>query len=186
MSMQSNRWTRYSCARVKQTRAAHCAKPGAGCQTVDRGGHRPGGGDRGGGLPPLARTYHMGALRSGLAIGEVQALLNPHVGSGERGVSPGSPRVVDRGGNRLGGGGSARRYPGKTLPGHDELLVRTGRALTDCPPTRITTVFRGGGGRLTADRPIVPESDVRLLNWTVSSQVSLPNVRAYGARPLPP
>jgi len=34
----------------------------------------------------------MGALRSGLAIGEVQARLNPHVGSGERGVSPGSPR----------------------------------------------------------------------------------------------
>ena len=33
----------------------------------------------------------MGALRSGLAIGEVQALLNPHVDSGERGVSPGSP-----------------------------------------------------------------------------------------------
>jgi len=26
----------------------------------------------------------MGAMRSGLAIGEVQALLNPHVGSGDR------------------------------------------------------------------------------------------------------
>jgi len=33
----------------------------------------------------------MHALRSGLAIGEVQVLLNSHVGSGGRGVSPGSP-----------------------------------------------------------------------------------------------
>ena len=32
----------------------------------------------------MARTYHMGAMRSGLAIGEVQALLNPHVGPGDR------------------------------------------------------------------------------------------------------
>ena len=39
----------------------------------------------------MARTYPMGALRSGLAIGEVQALVNPCTGSGERGVSPGSP-----------------------------------------------------------------------------------------------
>jgi len=30
-------------------------------------------------------------MRSGLAIGEVQVLLNSHVGSGGRGVSPGSP-----------------------------------------------------------------------------------------------
>ena len=37
----------------------------------------PGWGDRGGGLPPLARTYHVGAMRSWLVIGEVQALLNP-------------------------------------------------------------------------------------------------------------
>ena len=44
----------------------------------------------------------MGALHSGLATGEVQALLDPHVGSddpvpthlsmgGERGLAPGSP-----------------------------------------------------------------------------------------------
>ena len=39
----------------------------------------------------MARTYPMGAMRSGLAIGEVQALVNPCTGSGERGVSPGSP-----------------------------------------------------------------------------------------------
>ncbi|SAI88248.1 hypothetical protein MBBA_1393 [Methanoculleus bourgensis] len=80
--------------------------------------------------------------------------------------------------------GAVWRYPGKNLSGHDELLVRTGRARTDCPPTRFTTVFRGGG-RLTADRPIVPQTDVHLLNWTVSSRVSIPNVSAYGADPLP-
>ena len=68
------------------------------------------------------------------------------------------------------------------VPGHDELPEPTGRALTDCPPTWIKTVFQGDG-RLTADRPIVPETDVRLLNWTVSSRVSIPNVRAYGACP---
>ncbi|CVK34069.1 protein of unknown function [Methanoculleus bourgensis] len=38
---------------------------------------------------------------------------------------------------------------------------------------------------MTADRPIVPETDVRLLNWTVSSRVSIPNVSAYGARSPP-
>ena len=48
----------------------------------------------------MAQTYHMGALRSGLAIGEVQARLNPMLVlvivptrlsvSGERGVSPAS------------------------------------------------------------------------------------------------
>ena len=76
-----------------------------------------------------------------------------------------------------------RRYrEPPTLPGHDETPERTGRALTECPPTRITTVFRGGG-LLTADRSIVPETDVRLLNWTVSSRVSIPNVRANGASP---
>ena len=40
----------------------------------------------------------MGAMRSWLAIGEVQTLLNPCTGSDERGVSPGSPgqwTVVD-------------------------------------------------------------------------------------------
>ncbi|MBT0731768.1 hypothetical protein KH990_00005, partial [Methanoculleus bourgensis] len=30
-----------------------------------------------------------------------------------------------------------------------------------------------------------PETDVRLLNWTVSSRVSIPNVRANGVSPLP-
>ena len=68
------------------------------------------------------------------------------------------------------------------VPGHDELPEPTGRALTDCPPTWIKTVFQGDG-RLTADRPIVPETNIRLLNWTVSSRVSIPNVRAYGACP---
>ena len=43
------------------------------------------------GLAPIGANATMGALRSGLAIGEVQARLNPHVGSGERGVSPLSP-----------------------------------------------------------------------------------------------
>jgi hypothetical protein len=84
----------------------------------------------------------------------------------------------------LGGGGSVWRYPGKTLSGDDNLPERTGRALTDCPPTGIKTVFRGGG-RLTADRPRFPQSDVRLLNWTVSSRVSIPNVSAYGRAPSP-
>jgi len=73
---------------------------------------------------------------------------------------------------------------GQTLPGHDELLVRTGRTLADCPPTRIQTVFRGGE-RLTADWPILPQNSLRLLNWAVSSWISIPNVNAYGARPLP-
>jgi len=178
----------------------------------------------------LARTYHMGAMRSGLAIGEVQALLNPHVGPGDRppptsawvvnaeypralpgqwtvaGIAPGGG---DRGGGsppprrrryretptppglrrsspaHSGGGGGARAYPrGQTLPGHDELLVRTGRALADCPPTRIKTVSRGGG-RLTTDRSIIPENDFHLQNWTVSSRVSIPNVSAYGMSPSP-
>ena len=70
------------------------------------------------------------------------------------------------------------------VPGHDELPEPTGRALTDCPPTWIKTVFQGDG-RLTADRPIVPETNIRLLNWTVSSRVSIPNVRAYGVSPSP-
>jgi len=38
---------------------------------------------------------------------------------------------------------------------------------------------------LTADWSIVPENDVRLLNWTVSSRVSIPNVSAYGLTPSP-
>ena len=72
----------------------------------------------------------------------------------------------------------------QTLPGHDELLVRTGRTLADCPPTRITTVFRGGG-RLTADWAILPQNSLRLLNWAVSSWISIPNVNAYGGLPPP-
>jgi len=43
------------------------------------------------GARPIGTNATIGALRSGLAIGEVQVLLNPHVGSGERGVSPCSP-----------------------------------------------------------------------------------------------
>ena len=74
--------------------------------------------------------------------------------------------------------------PGQTLSGHDELLVRTGRTLADCPPTRITTVFRGGG-RLTADWAILPQNSLRLLNWAVSSWISIPNVNAYGGLPPP-
>jgi len=70
------------------------------------------------------------------------------------------------------------------IPGHDNLPERTGRALIACSLTGITTVFRGGG-RLPVDRPMVPETDVRLLNWTVSSRVSIPNVRANGASPSP-
>src|SRR5690554_1760003 len=52
------------------------------------------------------------------------------------------------------------------------------------PQTRITTVFRGGG-RLATGRPVIPETDVRLLNWTVSSQVSISNVNANGGEPPP-
>src|SRR5690554_6296161 len=110
---------------------------------------------------------------------------------GERGVPPGSPgqwTVVaitpgvgaGEGASPLPAGGGTRRTP--TPPGDDELPERTGRALTDCPPTRIKTVFRGGG-RLTTDRSIIPETDVCLLNWTISSRVSIPNVSAYGAPP---
>jgi len=60
----------------------------------------------------------MGALRSGLAIGEVQALLNPYAGSGDRPHPPQRgwwtrsiprlTRAVDRGGYRLGGRGPGR------------------------------------------------------------------------------
>ena len=50
----------------------------------------------------------MGALRSGLAIGEVQALVNPCTGSGERGVSPGSPGQWTVVGITLGGLGQGR------------------------------------------------------------------------------
>ena len=56
-------------------------------RVVDRGGNRP-----------IGANATIGALRFGLAIGEVQALLNPHVGSGECGLSAGSPgqwTVVD-------------------------------------------------------------------------------------------
>ena len=126
-----------------------------------------------GGRAPLAQTHHIGALRSGLAIGEAQALLNPHVGSDERGVSPPHP-----------GSGPWWESPRGVGTGHDELLVRTGRALADCPSTMIKTVFRGDG-LLIADRPIVPENDVRLLNWTVSSRVSIPNVSANWGGPPP-
>jgi hypothetical protein len=62
----------------------------------------------------LAQTYHMGALRSRLAIGEVQVLLNPmpvlvivptylSMG-GERGVSPASLILWTVVGITLGGG----------------------------------------------------------------------------------
>jgi len=63
----------------------------------------------------------MGALRSGLAIGEVQALLNPRVGSGVRPHPPQHgwwtrsiprlTRAADRGGNRPGGGGRGGGSP---------------------------------------------------------------------------
>ena len=61
-----------------------------------------------GGFPHWRERNHGCTCVPGLAIGEVRALLNPHVGSGERGVSPGSPRAVDRGGHRLGGWGPGR------------------------------------------------------------------------------
>ena len=107
-------------------------------------------------------------------------------------------RAGDRGGHRPGGWGPGRgRAPSPqaaelcrallvapTPPGHDELLVRTGRTLAECPPTRIQTVFRGGG-RLTADWPIVLQNSLRLLNWAVSSWISIPNVNAYGGEPPP-
>ena len=44
---------------------------------------RPWSGGRGGARPIGANLPH-GAMRSGLAIGEVQTLLNPHTGSGDR------------------------------------------------------------------------------------------------------
>ena len=73
----------FSCALAKPGRCRNRTVPRL-THTVDRGGYRPVG------FPSLAQTYHMGALRSGLAIGEVQALVNPCTGSGERGVSPAS------------------------------------------------------------------------------------------------
>jgi len=89
---------------------------------VDRGGNRLGGWGPGRGRAPIGANLPHGALRSGLAIGEVQALLNPHVDSGERGVSPGSPGqwtvvgIAPGGGDRGGGsrplpaqGGGTRR-----------------------------------------------------------------------------
>src|SRR5690554_6447486 len=83
---------------------------------------------------------------------------------GERGLSPGSPgqwtgegaRPLPAGGGTakppprpasgilprpLRGRGQCVAIPGKNLSGHNKLPERTGRALTDCPPTRITTVF---------------------------------------------
>jgi len=72
------------------------------------------------GETPIGANATMGALRSWLAIGEVQVLLNPCTGSGdlvpthlsvggERGVSPGSPGqwtvvgIASGGGDRGGG-----------------------------------------------------------------------------------
>ena len=69
-------------------------------------------------------------------------------------------------------------------PGHDNLPERTGRALTDCPSTRIKTVLRGGG-RLTADRPIIPETDVRLLNWRYPHEPPYRTFAPMGGHTLP-
>ena len=71
----------------------------------------------GGGGDPIGANATMGALRSGLAIGEVQARLNPHVGSGERGVSPGSPGQWTVVGIALGvGAGEEARPPQAAEP----------------------------------------------------------------------
>ena len=132
-------------------------------QAVDRGGHRPGGWGPGRGRAPIGAG---GGTRRSLLVAPTPPGLRP---------PPPPPQ----------GAGAVRGdSPGQTLSGHDELLVRTGRTLADCPPTRITTVFRGGG-RLTADWAILPQNSLRLLNWAVSSWISIPNVNAYGGLPPP-
>jgi len=89
--------------------------------------------------PSLAQTYHMGALRSWSAISEVQTLLNPHVGSGDRPHPPQHgwwtrsiprfTRAVDRGGNPLGGGdrGGGSPPPAQAGPGAGEPPGRQSR-----------------------------------------------------------
>ena len=61
-----------------------------------------------GGLAHWRERNHGCTCVPGLAIGEVQALLNPHVGSGERGVSPLSPGQWTVVGIALGGLGQGR------------------------------------------------------------------------------
>ncbi|SAI88506.1 hypothetical protein MBBA_1653 [Methanoculleus bourgensis] len=75
----------------------------------DRGGHRLGGGDRGGGFPLPAG----GGTRRSLLVAPTPPGLRP---------PPPPPQ----------GAGAVRGdTQGQTLPGHDELPVRTGRALAD-------------------------------------------------------
>jgi len=122
-----------------------------------------GGGDRGGGASPLPAQG--GGTRRSLLVAPTPPGLRP----------PPPP---------LSGGGSEWRYPGKTLSGDDNLPERTGRALVDCPSTRIKTVFRGGG-RLIADRSIIPETDVRLLNWRYPHESPCRTLAPMGGHPLP-
>jgi hypothetical protein len=101
----------------------------------------------------LAQTYHMGALRSRLAIGEVQVLLNPvpvlvivptylSMG-GERGVSPASlilwtvVGITLGGGDRGGGEPPPRRRRNLSGPPHSPHPARAWPQ--DC------NLFRGGG-----------------------------------------
>ena len=73
---------------------------------------------------------------------------------------------------------------GPTAP-HDELLVRTGRALADCLPDKDQDRFPR---RRTIDRRPANSARKRRSSpelETVSSRISILNVSAYGGRPLP-
>ncbi len=95
-----------------------------------------------------------------------------------------SPHAVGRGGHHPRGAGAVcGDIRGKPCPGMMNFW---------CEPLRLSPVAPDnaqdrspGRWALTADRPIVPETDVRLLNWTVSSRVSILSVGAYGLAPSP-
>ncbi|CDM26154.1 hypothetical protein BN140_3045 [Methanoculleus bourgensis MS2] len=111
-----------------------------------------GGGDQGGGKPHWRELTTWVHLRSGLAIGEVQVLLNPHVDSGGRGVSPASlilwtvVGITSGGGDREGacplpaGGGTRRSLLiAPTPPGRGSgTATFSGEEGYDCRPTNST------------------------------------------------
>ncbi len=155
--------------------------------------------------------------------------------------SPGSPRAVDRGGNRLwgvGAGEGARPLPAGAypyVPHQSPCPPRGGVVRGDTgmqtpesvkkgrysPPLSVPVIEnrctsaqflanmrqnplnhvdirsqgtvgicsfgenRSGSHRLPADQPRVPQNGLCLLNWTVSSRVSIPNVSADSGRPSP-
>jgi len=140
-------------------------------QTVDRDGYHTRVGRPGRGSPPIGANLPRGcnAFLAGYRRGS--SSVEPHVGSGERGVSPGSARTVDRCGYRPGGGGSVWRYPGKTLPGAWQPPGANRSGSHRMPPDRDQDRFqrwrRAIDRRLTSNtqnRPSSPESSVILMN----------------------